>query len=182
MLLSVQKEHIRGYNCQQSVLQHVQYCYVANCTARPHHSWYLSTVNPAICAIIFCCRLYSQTTFQVITVNSPYCNMWNTIMLLSVQPDHFTADTCQQCTLKYVQYNYVVICTARPLCSWYLSTVHIAVFALLFCCKLYSQTTFQVIPVNSPYFNMWNTIMLLSVQPDHFTADTCQQSTLKYVQ
>jgi hypothetical protein len=181
MLLSVQPDHFTADTCQQFILQYVQYYYVAICTARLIYSWHLSTVHTAICAIIWCCYLYSQTPLQLIPVNSPYCNICNNIMLLSVQPDHFTTDTCQQPILQYVQYYYVAICTARPLYSWYLSTVHTAIYAILLCCYLYSQTTLQLIPVNSPYCNICNTLLLLSVQPDHFTADICQQSILQYV-
>jgi hypothetical protein len=140
MLLSVQPDHFAGDTCQQSVLQYVQYYYVAICTTRSLCRWYLSTVHTVVCAILLCCYLYSQTTLQLITVNSPYCNMCNTIMLLSVQPDHFAADTCQQSILQYVQFCYVANCTARLLWSWYPSTVHNAICAIIFCCKLYSHT------------------------------------------
>jgi hypothetical protein len=51
----------------------------------------------------------------MIPFNSPYCNMCNTIMLLSVQPDNFTAHTCEQSLVQYVQYCYVAMCTARQL-------------------------------------------------------------------
>jgi hypothetical protein len=131
----------------------------------PLYSWYLSTVHAAICAILLCYYLYSQTTLQLIPVNSPYCNMCNNIVLLSVQPDNFTADTFQQSILQYVQYCYVAMCTARPLYSRYLSTFRTAICAIMLCCYLYSQTTLQLIPVNSPYCNMCNTIMMLSLQP-----------------
>jgi hypothetical protein len=60
-------------------------------------------------------------------------------MLLSVQRDHFTADTYQQPLMQYRQYYYVVICTARPLYSLYLSTMHTARYAILFYCTLYSH-------------------------------------------
>jgi hypothetical protein len=144
----------------------------------------LIPVNSPYCNMCntFFCYVYSQTTLQLIHSNSPYCNMCNALFWLCVEPDHFKGDTSQQSVLQYVQYYYFAICTARPLFSRYLSTVHTAICAILLCCYLYSQTTFHMIPLNSPYCNMCNTIMLLSVQPDHFTADTSQQSILQYVQ
>jgi hypothetical protein len=182
MLLYVQPEHFTADNGKQSVLQLVQYYYVVFCTARTLYSWYLSTVRTAIWAILLCCYLYGQNTFQLIHVNSPYCNMCNNIMLLSVQPEHFTAHNSQESILKYVQYYYIAFSTTRPLYRWYLWTVLTAWSAIILCCYLYSQTTLELKPANSPYYKMCNTIMLLSVQPDHFTADTCQRSILHYVQ
>jgi ABC-type enterochelin transport system permease subunit len=153
----------------------------AICTARPPYSWYLSTVHTAICAILLCCFLYRQTTLQLIPPNSPYCILCKSIMLLSVQPDNFAADTsqqsilqyvqyiilvsvdpdnfaadtCEQSILQYVQYYYVAVCKARPLYSWYLSTVHPALWAIILCCTLYSQTTRSLLTFISERFTCW---------------------------
>jgi hypothetical protein len=164
MFQTVQPDHIAGDTCQLSLLQYLQYYYVANSKSRPLCKWYLSTVHTEICAILLCCKLYSQTTFQLIPVNSSYCNICNIIVLQTVQPEHFKTDTSQHSVLQIVQYNYVANCTARTIYSWYLSTVHTAIYVILLCGYLYSQTTLQLIPVNSPFCNKCNTIMLETVQ------------------